>query len=318
MRREAPLPYPPAPQVLTETPSAQDVIGAVNRTSAIQKLSTNSSSVEVLSWPSLPPLTSSTINLQREKNFRLKAKIPLLLGSGLDMGSNDQQFWFEVPEGVSRTLYHANHDAYRTQMDRAILPVDPSWLMDALGLVQIDPNTIVAGPVSRPDGKLEVRNTINTPTGTYQRVCFIDAAGGFVTDQFLYSPTGALIANSAATDHRFYEDAGCVLPHSVTLRLQPNVGPALALKIEVGSYAINQFLSGDPNLFVMPKSASKAIDLTQLQAVAPGNGTSVSATPPMPASSPAASPIGTTPPVHYTSSNRLGPMPLRGTVRVNR
>ena len=141
--------------------------------------------------PNLPKL-SATLALEREQRFRLRASLPIVLGAGLDMGSNDEVFWFEVPEGMSKTLYYANHEKYRQQMHRAILPIDPSWLMDALGLIEIDPSTVVAGPVRRPDGKLEVRNSISMPDGVYQRVCFIESAAGYVTEQFLYAPGGQL------------------------------------------------------------------------------------------------------------------------------
>ncbi len=163
------------------------------------------------------------------------------------MGSNDQVFWFEVPEGMSQTLYYAEHEKYRQQIERAILPIDPSWLMDALGLVQLDPSTVVAGPVRRPDGKLEIRSTWAMPHGVYQQVCFIEHPAGHVTEQFLYAPSGALVATSQATNHRYYDEAQCALPHQVTVNLTPAAGPPLSLRIDIGSYTLNQLISGDPN-----------------------------------------------------------------------
>ena len=295
MRRDVPAPFPPPPAVLTASPNPTDVLAAVNRTANVRQLSSNSVSVEVLSMPRLPKLTSATVALERTKRFRLKAGLPVILGSGLDMGSNDQLFWFEVPEGMSRTLYYASHEKYRQQMHRAILPIDPSWLMDALGLVQIDPSTVVAGPVARPDGKLEVRSSLMTPGGTYQRVCFIDQAAGHVTEQFLYGPGGGLVATSQATNHRYYEQIQCALPHQVTVNLTPSTGPPLAMKINIGHYAVNQLLSGDPNEFVMPQSAAKSVDLTTISAI-DANGAAVVA------------------PVNYSAPSTTA-LPMRGMQR---
>ncbi len=213
--------------------------------------------------------SSATLNLEREKKFRLRASLPIILGAGMDLGSNDEVFWFEVPEGISKTLYYARHDQYRQQLNRAILPVDPTWFMDALGLVQIDPNAVVEGPVKRDDGKLQVRSTMMMPNGMYQRVCLIEPSGGYVTDQFLYAPSGTLVAESQASNHVYYEQQQCALPHRVELRLAPAVGPPLAMRIDVGSYTVNQLLSGDPQLFTMPASASQAVDLTTLSGGAP-------------------------------------------------
>ena len=242
--------------------------------------------------PKLPKL-DATLALQRERDFRLRASLPVVLGSGLDMGSNDRVFWFEVPEGMSRTLYYADHEKYRQQLSRAILPVDPTWLMDALGLFRLDPSKVVDGPVRRPDGKLEIRSALSMPSGTFQHVCFVDPSGGFVTDQYLYEPGGNLIATSQASGHRFYEEHQVVLPHTVVVNLTPASGPPLGMKIDVGNYTVNQLLSGDPNEFAMPQSAPKMIDLTTVEAGIP-------------------SPSGVIAPVGYSASGPL-PLPLRGT-----
>jgi hypothetical protein len=294
MRRNVPTPYPPPPPILTETPDLQAVLGAVNRTANIRQLSSNSASVDVLSMPRVPKL-NATLALEREKRFRLRASLPIVLGAGLDMGSNDQVFWFEVPEGMSQTLYYAEHEKYRQQIERAILPIDPSWLMDALGLVQIDPSTVVAGPVTRPDGKLEIRSTLTMPHGVYQKVCFIEHPAGHVTEQFLYSPGGALVATSQATNHRYYDEAQCALPHQVTVNLTPAAGPPLSLRIDIGSYTLNQLISGDPNQFSMPQSAGKAIDLTTITGFAPQANAGVV-------------------PANYAAGGST-PLPMRGMIR---
>ncbi|TWU01301.1 hypothetical protein [Stieleria varia] len=283
--------YPPPPTVLNATPGIAEVAAAVNRTASIRQLSSNTVVVDVLSMPSIPKL-SGTLALERDRRFRMRANLPVVLGAGMDMGSNDQVFWFEVPEGMSKVLYYAGHDAYRQQLNRAILPVDPTWIMDALGLIQIDPNTVVSGPTMRADGKLELRSLVASPSGNYQRVLMIDANAGYVTDQFLYGPMGTLVASSQASQPRYYENEQCVLPHTVELTLTPAAGPPLSMRIEVGSYAINQLLSSDPNLFTMPQTAAKAVDLTTLSM--PASGTVVT-------------------PVTY-DNGQLGPLPYRGLI----
>ena len=256
--------FPPPPAIFQAKPTLEELAATMNRTGAITELSTNSASVEVLSMPDLPRL-GATLSLQRDKNFRLRASLPIVF-AGIDMGSNAESFWFEVPEGVSKTLYYANHEQYQRQLSRAILPVDPTWMMDALGLVQLDATSVIAGPIIRTDGRLELRNSISKSDGVYQRVCILDAKAGFVTDQFLYAPSGDLIAKSHASNHAYYATYQCSIPHRVEIHLTPSVGPPLSMKIEVGSYAVNQLLSGDPNLFAMPTSAPQRIDLTTLSA----------------------------------------------------
>ncbi len=261
-RRAAPI-YPPPPVVFDQTPTLDQVVSVVNRTANVTQLSTNSASVEMLSMPSLPRL-SANMSLERNRNLRLRASIPILLGMGLDMGSNDDSFWFEVPEGMSKTLYYAKHAEYQRSLDRAILPVDPTWIMDALGLVQIDPTSVVAGPTLLSDGKLQVRTSVPSSSGMYQRDLLIERSAGYVTDQYLYDPSGRLVAQSRASDHRYYSAQQCALPHRVDLNLVPAAGPPLTMRIDISDYTINQLLSGDPNLFTMPTSASNSVDLSTL------------------------------------------------------
>ena len=299
VRRDPAVLFPPPPVVFQTTPSVDELAAAVNRTDAIRELSTNSASVEVLTM-TLPKLRA-TLNARRDRDFRMRASLPVVMGMGVDLGSNNESFWFEVPEGMSKKLYYARHDQYRQNLNRAILPVDPTWIMEALGLVHIDPSTVVAGPVQHPNGKLEVRNTMMMPDGMYQRVCFVEPSAGYVTHQFLYEPGGKLVANSIASDHEYHESVQCALPHTVELHLMPAVGPPLGMKLEIGSYAVNQLLSGDPQLFTMPQIGPDAVDLTTIS-----GGSFAPA---------AVAPVGYDRPAIEYSANRIAPLQMRGMTR---
>ena len=302
-RRDPPMVFTPPPVVFQATPSVDELAAAVNRTDAVRELSSNSASVEVLTM-SLPKLRA-TLNLRRDRDFRMRANLPVVMGAGLDLGSNHDVFWFEVPEGMSKTLYYARHDEYRQNLHRAILPVDPTWIMEALGLVHIDPGTVVAGPVARPDGKLEIRTTSMLPDGMYQRVCFIEPSAAYVTNQFLYEPGGKLIATSVASNHEYHPDVQCVLPRTVELHLSPTMGPPLGMKLEIGSYAVNQLLSNDPQLFVMPQTASEAVNLAAMPGVTGPLGLNHSSAYDLPRASEA---------MGYSAS-RIPTLPMRGTTR---
>jgi len=253
----------PPPQVFQGMPTLEEVAQVLNRTDAITQLSSNSVSVEVPSMSNVPRL-SATLAMNRPREFRMRASIPLLLGSGIDMGSNNELFWFEVPESMTQTLYFASHEQYQRQSSRSVLPVDPSWFVDALGLIHLDTSQVVEGPILRDDGRLEIRSMMPYPDGLYSRVCIVEPSAGYVTDQILYGPNGKMIAGSSASNHRYYPDQQCSLPHLVQVRLVPDGGPPLELKIDIGTYAVNQLLSSDPQLFTMPKTASQQINLVNL------------------------------------------------------
>lgn len=276
-RRPAANPFPAPPPVNWEaTPTLEQITTAINRTSVVTQLSTNTATIDVTSMPQVPKL-SATVNIQREKDFRLKANLPLLLGQGLDMGSNQSVFWFEVPERLGKTLYYARHDQYQQQLSRSILPVSPAFVTDALGLVQVNPASVIEGPTIQPDGKIRIRTSNLTPVGPYQRVLLVDRSAGFVTDQMVYDPSNQLVAQSTATNHVYYDAQQVILPHRVQLSLKPTVGEPLAMQIDISSYIVNQLLSSDPQLFTMPTGASQSVDLAGAGAsgVLPGGGNSI-------------------------------------------
>ncbi len=260
----------PPPQVFKGLPTIDELAEVLNRTDQINQLSSNSVSVEVPSMSNVPRLRA-TLSVDRPKRFRMRASIPILLGSGIDLGSNDELFWFEVPESMTQTLYFAKHSQFQRQSVRNILPVDPSWLVDALGLVHLDTSQVVEGPLLRTDGRIEVRSMTPYPDGLYSRVCIIEPTAGYVTDQILYGPNGKMVAGASATNHRYYAEQQCALPHSVNVRLLPEGGPPLELKFDIGNYTINQLISGDPQLFVMPETASQKIDLATLGGMDPAS-----------------------------------------------
>ncbi|MEM9644860.1 MAG: hypothetical protein AAF989_07690, partial [Planctomycetota bacterium] len=256
--------FPPPPQVFSDLPSREELVRAINRTDAVTQLSTNSASIQDLAQNT--PKLSANVHLRRDRDLRLRAKLPIVMGSSLDIGSNADVFWFEVPDGMTRRMFFARHDQFQGNLDRAVIPVNPAWLIEAIGLVHIDPNLVIAGPVRRQDGLLEIRS--HMPDGIHQRVCYVDQKGGFVTQQLLTKPLPAggevLVAESRLGGHRYDETAGCVLPHTIQIRLISAVAPEMHLRIEVGEYAVNQLLSSEPDLFVMPQTAGTIEDLNGL------------------------------------------------------
>lgn len=262
-RQTAPVDPLPPPQVFQALPTLEELAEVVNRTDAIGQLASNSVSVEVPSMRNVPRL-SATLAIDRPRNFRMRASLPIMLGSGMDMGSNDQVFWFQVPEGMSQTLYYASHEQFQRQPVRSVLPVDPTWVGDALGLVHLDPQQVVEGPILRTDGRLEVRSMMTMVDGLYSRVCIIEPTAGYVTDQMLYGPDGRMVAAASGSMHRYYPEQQVALPHRVQLKLLPSDGPPLELHLDIGTYVVNQMLSGDPQLFTMPGDASQQIDLSTL------------------------------------------------------
>ncbi len=52
----------------------------------------------------------------------------------LDVGSNSELFWFWVREAPTRAVLFSRHDQFAQSAAAQILPIEPTWLPEALGL----------------------------------------------------------------------------------------------------------------------------------------------------------------------------------------
>lgn len=271
------------PVLFAEKPSLEQLITAVNRSDSVTKMQSPSATVEVLDTSSSVPKLNATLAIERPDRIRIRTSVPIVMSEGLDIGSNAELFWLRYPEGLQRTLLFARHAEYAQNIRWSPIPVDPRWLIEALGLVHLDPKLVQEEPTQRPDGHWELRTLLpqgpaDAAAGTaawgtgagaapFHRVLMVDREGGFVRAQFLYNPDGRLVARTWGEDYRYYSDPEVVLPHTVQLQMDPAGAAAMSLRIEVGSYVLNQLLGADPNLFQMPTDGNhQVVDLSRVAA----------------------------------------------------
>jgi hypothetical protein len=277
---------PQAPTLFAGPPTLQEVIAAVNAGSGqIRQLQSDSASLSVQGMPTL----RASLAAGTPRNFRLRASF-LGVGEVLDLGSNDQVFWamVDVPQlasDVPKAVYFARHDLYRHSAARHLLPIQPQWLVEAFGLVQLDPAGFHEGPYQRGVGQLEIRSRVPSPEGDLTKVLVLHDRWGWIQEQHWYDPRGQLLASVFASQHQYEPAAGVSLPHVIDVRLPP---PALSLRISVTTYAINQTYGDPDQWWAMP--AFEGYPHVDLAAAAPRLPPPPVAPPPYPG--PAAPPNG--------------------------
>lgn len=271
-------PGPPAPQVLPEAATREQIIDAVNRNSSrVQSITATSASVSIPNTMNLPLLTAN-IAAERPNRVRITAGTALT-GQELDLGSNDQLFWMWVRRNQPPAVYFCRHEQFANSAIRQMMPVEPAWLLSAMGLTDINPANVIDGPLPRSDGTVELRTIMPSASGNLQRVVVIDARRAWVVEQHVYDPSGrTLLASAVAETHMYYAAEQVSLPQKISLRL-PTAG--LALKIDMGAVQINR-LSGDPTqLWAMPAFDSyQKVDLGGALPNTPLNGQTLPTQPP--------------------------------------
>jgi hypothetical protein len=243
MRNAWPTNAPQAPQVLTQASSLDQVIAAVNANSArVNSFQTNNARI---SAPGVPTL-GGNIAVERPRKLRLRADTPLT-GPEVDLGSNDNEFWFWVRRSEPPAVYFCRHD--QSGPMRQAMGIDPDWLVDALGLTTFDPAAQHSGPYPKRGGKLEIHSVIAKPGGNVTKVTVVDAQKAWVLEQHVYDAAGKRIASAVATNHRYDPVVGVTLPGEVNLQMP---AAQLTLTIDLGNFRLNSLIGDPMQLFARP------------------------------------------------------------------
>jgi hypothetical protein len=242
-------PGPAAPQVLANGAARDQIVAAVNRNSSrIQSLSVTGASITIPDTLGLPLLTGN-IAAERPDRFRLTAGTTVT-GQEIDLGSNDELFWMWVRRNQPPAVYICRHDRFANSNIRQVMPVEPSWLLAALGMADIDPAQVYDGPLPRGDGTVELKTWLPSSFGRLNRVIAIDARTAAVVEQHVYDEAGTtLLASAVAESHRYYEVEQVTLPDRLSIKL-PTSG--VNFRMDLGRMQINQLPANREQLFALP------------------------------------------------------------------
>jgi hypothetical protein len=209
--------------VFTAEPTAEEIIRTVNENSGRVSSLNSTASVGIEGMPSV----NAVIALQRPRRLRLTAK---MLGPVVDLGSNDERFWMWTRQPEPSTLYYCEHAAYRGSAVRSVMPVEPQWLIEALGLAYFNPAHHHEGPWPVGDDLFEMQTTWESGGEQYRRVLTIDRKAR-VLGQSVFDSDGDVLARAAASRHKRYLVEDVVLPRTVKISM-PRTGLAITLDFE--------------------------------------------------------------------------------------
>jgi hypothetical protein len=235
----------PLARALPPTPSLEQVMNVVNSNNGqVQSLFTSQASVTV---PGVPTALRTTVAYQRDRRLRLRADTALS-GPEMDLGSNDELFWFWIKRNQPPALYHCRHDRFAFSAARQILPVDLTWLPNALGVATFEPGGNYQGPIPISAGRLEIRTLPTTPDGN-TLVTVVDDSRGIVLEEHVYDRQGNRLASALLSRHQRDGTTGITLPRHVELHL-----PTMQLQIglDLKDEQINRLQPSQADLWLKP------------------------------------------------------------------
>jgi len=238
---------PPMPEVLAEASSLEQVTAAVNQNAQrIVSYQTNNARITIPGMPGIP-LLRGNIAAKPPANVRLQASTALT-GAEVDLGANDELFWFWVKRNEPPALYFSRHDQFAGSAAQQVMPIEPQWLLDAMGMTQFSPSDRHEGPFPYGDDALEIRSIMQTRSGQMSKSTIIDGRTAVVLEQHIYDAAGTLVASTRGKNHRYYPSVGVSLPQDIELRVPAT---QLSLSIDVGDVQLNA-ITDNPALWTLP------------------------------------------------------------------
>ena len=240
-----------SPVAFTQIPTKEQVIShLVDQASRVEQLQSDVK-VSVAGMPAL----RGTLAVEKPDRLRMNAGLLGVTELGIDVGSNQEVFWFwsKVAAGTQGpAIYYARHDEYQSSMLQRVLPIEPSWLIDSLGLMQFDSQDQIEGPFQRPDGRLEFRTVRSIGGQKTTRKTVVDRKYGWVVQQSIYDAKGKLLAYANSKEHEHYPEYQISLPGLIAITAFNPDGSQMTISITASRYRINSIFGDPDKLWNMP------------------------------------------------------------------
>jgi hypothetical protein len=274
------------PAMLPPTPTLEQVTNSINGNTSLVRSDWATGSLSVPGAPSIP----ITLAIEPPLRFRLRASTAIT-GPEVDIGSNDELFWFWVRR-QQPALYFCRHDQFYASSARSILPVEPEWIVEALGLVRLDPAEQPTLALSDGANRLVINSVHHGPAGDTTKRTVVDARTGVVIEQHLYDMRGTRIASAFTSHHHRDIITGAILPRDIRIQCPTS---QLELAISLDTMQVNSLGPQSAGMWVKPSY--------------PGYPEVNLAVSPPPLAGPVAIPRQTIPPPSYGPPTNYNPPP---------
>lgn len=244
----------PVQCALPDDATQVEVVDRLNEnTKRILSWRTTKATIKTRGTGIMVPEVGAMIAVETPRNFRLVATHPMTGGNEVDLGSNQEHFWFWNKHSEERYVYQARHDVEPERMRRFPFPFQPDWIMEALGVVEIDPEkpmTMQPGPAGSKHTVLLVADCVSPQGLKVRKVTVVDLCQGVVREQALYDTHGQLIARAVLANYVSDQKSQALIATKIDLEWpQAKLGLTMRLsEIEVNPPRISPQTWTTPNI----------------------------------------------------------------------
>jgi len=201
---------------------------------------------------------------QKPNNFRFVAEV--LSKREADIGSNDREFWYWMAKAEPPYLIYCSYQDLARGV-RVPFPFQPEWVMEALGMSELDPGQNYRLEADRNGWKL-VQDALNPQGQPIRKITVFNRANLQVRDHLIQDAKGKEICAAHITEHQLVN--GVNVPRKIALEYPAE---RMALKMRFGEVTVNRPF--DPEqfnwLFTRPNwPGIQSYDLAQTLDLAPG------------------------------------------------
>lgn len=188
-----------------------------------------------------------TADIAVEKERRLRIVVNSVAGNELDLGSNQDVFWFWAKRQQPAAVLYANHEQLDVVRETLQIPFEPGWLMEALGVAPI-PLEGTSIESAGPNLSRLTSSHVNAHGRPMRKVITVDTCHGRIMEHSIWDASGRRIAHAQFTKHRLDPATGVILAHGIRIEW-PQAD--ITLVMDLGQVEVNPI--GMPTkIFDMP------------------------------------------------------------------
>ena len=256
------------PKVVAEDATTGELCAAINANSAkIKSIYAPNASLGVANQPGW---AKCQLFFDRPNKLRVVGTATLM-GRVVDSGCDGDQFWFWSSFQNANELYYCKLDQYKGSSLAKLVPIDPTWFPEALGIVEIKEDDVENR--TNADGEILLTVKRQTTDGVYRKRVYIEPRTAAIRRQDVQDPQGDTILSVIVREQQYVETPGVVMPRRIEIRCEAAVANSgtvdfgtPTLLVDVGTPTLNDSSKLEAGVFQRPTDVkATAVDLGALK-----------------------------------------------------